>query len=269
MISSHENWNITIRSMNSKKILNYVIFSVIVMLVTGGCNQKSVVIPVKPPVVVIETPNQVPDLPFGAWSSKSLTLPSVFEDVSQTSVVKSVDINVNFSKHITKVSKYVYGNNANCYTGWMQSDAPLMQKMNKLNMGVMRIPGGSISDVYFWNRKGIYTNYTLTAYDPPINDIPSTISPWIGRRIQDFENWSMGIDQYYQMMQQNGATGMVTVNYGYARYGTSANPVTEAAHLAANWVREDNGKSKFWEIGNEVSGSWEAGYEIDQSLNRE
>jgi len=79
----------------------------------------------------------------------------------------------------------------------------------------------------------------------------------------------MGVSQYYQMMQQTATTGMVTVNYGYARYGTSANPVATAAHLAANWVRADNGKSKFWEIGNEVSGSWEAGYEIDLSLNKD
>jgi hypothetical protein len=79
----------------------------------------------------------------------------------------------------------------------------------------------------------------------------------------------MGVDQYYQMMQTTGATGMVTVNYGYARYGTSSNPVAQAAHLAADWVRADNGRSKFWEIGNEVSGSWEAGYQIDQTLNKD
>ncbi len=270
MISFPANWNITNRTVNSMKTPTFIILSVILALLTGACSDKSAVVPVKPPAeVVIEPPNEIPDLPFGAWSAKSLSLPFAFENVTQTTVLKSVDVNVNFSKYITKVSKYVYGNNANCFTGWMQNDAPLMQNMNKLNMGVMRIPGGSISDVYFWNRKGIYTNYALTAYDPPINDIPSSISPWVGRRIQDFENWSMGIDQYYQMMQQIGATGMITVNYGYARYGTSLNPVAQAAHLAANWVREDNGKSKFWEIGNEVSGSWEAGYEIDQSLNKD
>ena len=180
-----------------------------------------------------------------------------------------MNINVDFSKRITKVSKYVYGNNANCFTGWMQNDAALMKNINNLNMGVMRIPGGSLSDVYFWNRKGIYENYVIKSYDPPINDVPSTIAPWIGKRVQDFESWSMGIDQYYQMMQTLGTTGIVTVNYGYARYGTSSNPVAQAAHLAADWVRHDNGRSKFWEVGNEVYGSWEGGYEIDQTLNKD
>ena len=252
------------------KILT-LLFTFSLVLSIVSCSKKGNVIPpVVPPVdVAIDTPNEVPDLPFGAWSSKNATLPSNYDNVPQTSASKDMDVKVNFSKRITKVSKYVYGNNANCFTGWMQSDAALMQKMNQLNMGVMRIPGGSLSDVYFWDRKGVYENYVIKSYDPPLTDIPSTISPWAGQRVQDFENWSMGVNQYYQMMQQTGTTGMVTVNYGYARYGTSANPVAIAAHLAANWVRADNGKSKFWEIGNEVSGSWEAGYEIDLSLNKD
>jgi hypothetical protein len=70
-------------------------------------------------------------------------------------------------------------------------------------------------------------------------------------------------------MKQVNATGMITVNYGYARYGTSTNPVAQAAHMAADWVRYDNGRSKFWEIGNEVFGSWEAGYRIDRTLNKD
>jgi hypothetical protein len=248
----------------------YFFFAISLTLGTLSCNEKSVTPPDDPPVeVVVETPNKVPDLPFEAWISKNAPLPSQYEDVQQSTGLKAVDVNVNFSKRITKVSKYVYGNNANCYTGWMQNDLPLMKNINNLQMGVMRIPGGSISDVFFWNRKAVYENYTVKSYDPPLNDIPSAITPWIGKRIQNFENWSMGVDQYYQMMQMTGSTGMVTVNYGYARYGTSANPVAQAAHMAADWVRYDNGRSKFWEIGNEVSGSWEASYEIDQSLNKD
>ena len=42
-----------------------------------------------------------------------------------------------------------------------------------------------------------------------------------------------------------------------------------AAHLAANWVRYDNGRTKFWEIGNETYGSWEAGFQIDTSVSQD
>ena len=79
----------------------------------------------------------------------------------------------------------------------------------------------------------------------------------------------MDIDSFYSILNQTGVTGLLTMNYGYARYGTSANPVAQAAHLAADRVRYDKGRTKFWEIGNEVNGSWEAGYRIDTSLNKD
>jgi hypothetical protein len=78
----------------------------------------------------------------------------------------------------------------------------------------------------------------------------------------------MTVDNYYTVLQQSGATGLITVNYGYARYGTSANPVAAAAHLAADWVRYDKGRTTYWEVGNEIYGTWEAGYRIDPTLIR-
>jgi hypothetical protein len=250
----------------------FIIILLLSVLTAGfsSCKKSSTVPdPVPPDNNVVDTPNEVPELPFGAWESRTAAIPAAYEEIPASTGLKAVDISINFSKRISKVSRYVNGNNANCYTGWMQDDAALMKNISNLKMGVMRIPGGSISDVYFWNRKGIYENYTVKSYDPPLLDLPTSISPWIGKRVQSFENWSMGVDQYYQMMQMTGSTGMVTVNYGYARYGTGPNPVAQAAHLAADWVRYDNGKSKFWEIGNEVNGSWEAGYEIDPALNKD
>ncbi len=75
------------------------------------------------------------------------------------------------------------------------------------------------------------------------------------------------LDNYYSMLQQTGNQGLITINYGYARYGKSNNPVATAAHLAADWVRYDNGRTKYWEIGNENFGDWEAGYRINLSAN--
>ena len=71
------------------------------------------------------------------------------------------------------------------------------------------------------------------------------------------------------MLQQTVNKGIITVNYGYARYGTGPDPVAAAAHLAADWVRYDNGRTKYWEIGNECNGTWEAGYRIDLSKNHD
>jgi len=71
------------------------------------------------------------------------------------------------------------------------------------------------------------------------------------------------------MLQQTNNKGIITINYGYARYGTGNDPVAAAAHLAAEWVRYDNGRTKLWEIGNENFGSWEWGYRIDPALNKD
>src|SRR5437773_6148531 len=71
------------------------------------------------------------------------------------------------------------------------------------------------------------------------------------------------------MLQQTGNTGMIIINYGYARYGTGPKPAETAAHLAADWVRYDNGRTKYWEIGNENYGDWETGYRIDVTKNKD
>ena len=34
-------------------------------------------------------------------------------------------------------------------------------------------------------------------------------------------------------------------------------------------MRHDNGRTKYWEIGNENYGNWEAGYLIDQTKNKD
>jgi hypothetical protein len=77
------------------------------------------------------------------------------------------------------------------------------------------------------------------------------------------------LSNYYNLLTQTNSTGIITINYGYARYGTSADPVARAAHLAADWVRFDNGRTKFWEIGNENFGNWEAGYRINLANNHD
>jgi hypothetical protein len=82
-------------------------------------------------------------------------------------------------------------------------------------------------------------------------------------------SWTMSVDNYYSLLSKTGSTGIITVNYSYARYGTGADPVLAAAKYAADWVRYDNGRTRYWEIGNENFGSWEKGFTIDQTLNKD
>ncbi len=201
------------------------------------------------------------------WKPKSVEIPA-FRDTVMTSQPVNVSVTVNAADTLTRIPLYMFGDNANAYTTSMSENKTLMKYMSDRNMGVLRGPSGSISDVYFWNR---------SHYEPPA-DVPPVLltggdNPgweWYGKRPDPWEaGWTMDVDSFYSIVKQTNVTGMITVNYGYARYGTGEDPVASAAHMAAEWVRYDRGRTKFWEIGNEVYGFWEAGYRIDQALNKD
>lgn len=194
------------------------------------------------------------------WQAKTISNPG-FIDIPQTTDPVTVSVRINLSDTITRISRYVFGDNANVFTGCMSDNKALMKNIANRNIGVLRGPSGSISDVFFWNRN----------VDGPPSDVPQSMlsSLWYGDRPHPWETWTMAVDSFYSVLGQVNATGMLTVNYGYARYGTGNNPVATAAHMAAEWVRYDKGRTRFWEIGNEVNGSWEAGYKIDPSLNKD
>ncbi|MDM8001907.1 MAG: glycosyl hydrolase [Bacteroidota bacterium] len=195
------------------------------------------------------------------WEPRTVAAPE-YTDKQEVTDPVTVSITVDFGDTLTKIPKYLFGDNANLWTGPMSDNATLMKNIRNREQGVMRGPGGSTSDAFFWNRNSRPPDVPQTLMNDPAN----STWPWYGQKA---ENWTMHVDSFYSILSKAGITGMITVNYGYARYGTSANPVAQAAHMAADWVRYDNGRTKFWEIGNEVFGSWEAGYRIDRSLNKD
>ncbi len=204
---------------------------------------------------------------FGdAWAAKSLQVPAPVEGTVPTSAATdSLTINVN--KVLVKVPPFVYGNNSNLWMGQIVTQPDLMKYIKDLSPHIIRAPAGSVSDVYFFN--GI--NAMPAPPDAPatlINADGSTSAAgyWYGNNTA---SWTLALNNYYTLLAQTNSTGIITINYGYARYGTSDNPVAAAAHLAANWVRYDNGKTKYWEIGNENYGNWEADYRIDVSSNKD
>ncbi|MDP4246962.1 MAG: alpha-L-arabinofuranosidase [Bacteroidota bacterium] len=202
---------------------------------------------------------------LNGWQPKTFTAPAtVAGPVFSGSLSDTLTINVN--NVITKVSPYVFGNNSNLWSGQFVTEPVLMQYMKDLSPNIIRGPGGSISDVYFWN------DTSAGPADAPAqlldaNGTPSSSPPyWFGGNTA---SWTFTLSNYYNLLAQTNSTGIITINYGYARYGTGPNPVAAAAHLAADWVRHDNGRTKYWEIGNENYGNWEAGYLIDQTKNKD
>ena len=201
--------------------------------------------------------------------------PKTFSPPAASVTVKSnlspdAIVTVDMSQVSTKISKYLFGNNTNMWTGQMTTQTPLIGYLKDLSPNVLRGPGGSASDVYFWNApfRSLPADVKATLYDGTGKPVHTdSTNYWFGMQTP---TWSLSIDDYYQTLQvTQTATGLLTVNYAYARYGTGPSPVANAAHLAANWVRYDNGKTKFWEVGNECYGNWEACYKIDVTQNQD
>lgn len=193
------------------------------------------------------------------FAPKNATIPT---SVTANKTVDAPTVTVTLSADtLGKISKYVFGNAIAVWMGNNTDNATFLKNVQTLNPSLIRFPGGSWSNIFFWNGKPA--------------DVPEyAYNGTTGKKekfyaISGVNDWSTTTDNYYKLRQQTGSQGLITVNYGYARYGLSANPVAQAAHLAAQWVRYDKGRTKFWEIGNENGGPWEAGWMIDTSTNKD
>src|SRR5450432_183650 len=200
------------------------------------------------------------------WSGKTFVAPACISGtVPNSPVTDSLFIDLN--EVVVKVPMSVYGNNSNLWMGQMVTQPGLIQYIKDLSPHIIRAPAGSVSDVYFWNG----TDAHPAPDDAPANLLDAggqsvTANYWYGG---NNASWTFSLSNYYALLALTNSTGIITVNYGYARYGKNADPVATAAHLAADWVRYDNGRTKYWEIGNETYGNWEAGYQIDLTQNKD
>ena len=193
------------------------------------------------------------------WLPKSIEIQD-FDSVSQTTQPATVGVTIDAGKTISKVPPGVYGHNAAGWGGKLDQNAQAVKDITNLAPQLIRWPGGSMSDNYMWKA-------TSKATCP--KDLPPTYSYQDLHYGSNNNSWTMSVDNYYSLLAKTNSTGVITVNYGYARYGTGPDPARTAAKYAADWVRYDNGRTRYWEIGNECFGSWESGYQIDQSLNQD
>lgn len=243
-----------------------------------GCKKKSGDGPTNPPVGPINPDDTITVNPqvdpalastigffMDDWEARNFAVPSATTGGS-VPVASSVKVTIDRSAVITKIPRSFAGNNSNIWMTQMVTEAPLMDHLTTLHPHLIRFPGGSISDIFFWN--GQPNTPPADAPAQLVKADGSTVDAgyWYGKNTG---SWTLSLDNYYSMLQQTNNKGMITVNYGYARYGTGPNPVSAAAHLAADWVRYDNGRTRYWEIGNENFGDWEAGYRINTANNKD
>jgi hypothetical protein len=255
------------------KLLSYL--SIVIVVSVSACGKAKVDGPVDPPVtppVVIPEPEPVdPSIAATAgffmddWQPKTFTRPA-YQETALATTAATVTVTVDANNVVTKIPASISGQNANTWMTQIVTEAPLMGHLNNLKPGLIRFPGGSISDIYFWN--SLPNQAPVDAPDSLLdaNGNNNLVGYWYGK---NNDSWTISLDNYYNLLAQTGSKGMITVNYGYARYGKGADPVAQAAHLAADWVRYDNGRTKYWEIGNECNGTWEAGYRINTNTNND
>ncbi|TVR71276.1 MAG: T9SS C-terminal target domain-containing protein [Marinilabiliales bacterium] len=193
------------------------------------------------------------------WTPKTIEITD-FDEVIQTTEEATVTVSVRADSVITRVSPFVYGHNAAAWGGKLNESSRALENIQNLSPNVIRWPGGSMSNNYFWNASS-------RATCPP--DLPPDFEYRALHYGSNNQDWTMSVDNYYDLLEKTNSEGSISINYSYARYGTGDDPVRTAARYAADWVRYDNGRTRFWEIGNENYGSWESGYIIDQSLNQD
>ncbi|HZL11284.1 MAG TPA: T9SS type A sorting domain-containing protein [Prolixibacteraceae bacterium] len=186
-------------------------------------------------------------IPISVIASKTTSKPTV-------TVTLSADT-------LGQISQYIFGNALAVWMGNNTGSPVFIKNVQALNPSLIRFPGGSWSDIFFWNGNP--------------SDIPDSLYNGSTGKKEKFyaisgkNDWPTTTDNYYKLRLQTGSQGLITINYAYARYGLSARPAEQAAHLAAEWVRYDKGRTKFWEIGNENGGPWEAGWMIDTKTNKD
>lgn len=251
-----------------------VAVSVFVSLISCGKKSPSSPIVVDPPgggdtTVTIE-PGVDPQIAntigffLDEWAPRTFTVPAYTEGTVAASASNTVTVDA--SSIITKIPSTIFGHNAVWWMGPTITEPAAITHITNLHPDVIRFPGGSSSDAYFWNAEQGVNPADAPAKLFDKDAVAKEPGYSYGKTTY---NWICSLDNYYSMLLQTGNQGLITVNYGYARYGTGNDPVAAAAHLAADWVRYDNGRTQYWEVGNENFGDWEWGYRIDLTKNKD
>ena len=165
----------------------------------------------------------------------------------QLSGGRVVTASVTTGKTLAAITPYFFGNNL---SWWMGKDWSLnedrLEKARESGIRLWRFPGGSSSDGYNWN--GDYGKHPDDKGEPRSHmNAPSMADT----------------GDFIKILAASGSQGILTANYGLARYGS----LDEALALAKGWVHSVNVqgrlKVRHWEVGNELYGDWEIGHNVE------
>ena len=150
----------------------------------------------------------------------------------------SATVSVNASSTICTFTDEIFGNNAAVWEASLDgTDTVCNNLMRYSGQRLIRYPGGSYADILAWDTMG-------TSASPS-------------------HSWCASNDDIINFVGSFGGQLQAIVNFsGY--WDNVQHSHTEAVQKAADWVRYMNITRrlgvKYWEIGNEIFGSWEQGY---------
>ena len=180
-------------------------------------------------------------------------------------IVQAATIRIDTDQVVRTIDRsHILGQNmALWYSPSILTNSQTLEYLRDAGIGGIRIPGGSWGDKYFWNGNGVRNGFQV---DPSkYHDYQWDI---------DFSDWAPGfaaelipgkpdtpklvgqvplsIKDLHEFNRRMGCETMAIVNAG-----------TGNARLAEEWVRWANRKQdykvRYWEVGNELEGSWEQG----------
>ena len=201
------------------------------------------------------------------WQPRTFSTPKKSNAVICPSGDASVTAELDLSTPLTRISKYIFGNNLGIWVNRANlENEEFVLPIQDMGTSIIRYPGGNASNDFFWSAADVS--------DCPLG-VPDTIWKNNGRytppKLGYEGNFKFSPEHYYQLLLRTGATGSICINYSFALYGEIADEderVQLAAAYAADWVRDANIKRnlgiKFWEIGNENWGPWQAGYNVPE-----
>ena len=174
----------------------------------------------------------------------------------------------NVKDPLTKISKYIFGNNLGHWSNrkFLDNDKFIFN-LKDMGIQVVRFPGGNASNDYFWDAANLNQCPEGTPNIIYKSNFKKSTPPKLG--IQG--NFRTRPEDYYELLLRTKSTGSICVNYSFSLYSEiddELERVNNAADYAASWVYEVNIKRgldiKFWEIGNENWGKWQAGYHVKE-----
>ena len=191
---------------------------------------------------------------FDAWQPRTFTIPSQATISPTINANPTVGINVNISNEIADVLPSHFGTNLTHFLGESSlAEQDFMDNLDNLGNVFFRYPGGNGSNQFFWD-----------------GNIPSSILNDAAISVDDLidgSGWRISPDDFTNVLAQTNSNGIIAVNASYAIYGTDQNALEVAAGYAADFVRhmnnDLNANIKYWEVGNENYGPWQAGYEVN------